>query len=120
MARRFHLVNNVPVVVPKGYTDLNTRHQEALSILFSRGKVVRKGKQCPIVFFHDKAGDPVAVQRCAGRKLRAANRQQCRKGGKGPDKMMFVRCPAGRAGVKIRKGKGRSKLYFLHGARRRR
>ena len=119
MARKFHVVNNVPVVIPKGYTDLTARHQEALSILFSQKKVERRGKTCPIVFFHDKRGNPIAVQRCAGRTLRAHNRIQCRKGGKGTDKMKFVKCPAGRAGVKARKGKGRAKLYFINGARRR-
>lgn len=92
MARRFHVVNNVPVVIPKGHSSLDSRHMDALSLLFSEKKVERKGKSCPIVFFHARGGKPVAVQRCKGRKLRAHNRKQCRKGGKGKDRKKFVKC----------------------------
>jgi len=35
----------------------------------------------------------VTIQRCESKKLKATNRRQCRRGGKGPQAHLFVRCP---------------------------
>lgn len=37
----------------------------------------------------------VTVRRCKGRRLRAPNPHQCRRGGAGPDAYLFTKCPPG-------------------------
>ena len=91
MARRVAYVRGMKVRLPKGASDIDTRHHQALSALLSEGKA-RKDAKCTIAFFHARGGRPLAGQRCEGRKLKATNRRQCRRGGKGPKKHLFTKC----------------------------
>ena len=69
--------------IKKGRSSLTPAEKSAVSDLFSEkhGRLSQKAS-CVIVVAHNKHGSPVAFQRCEGRKLRAHNEQQCRKGGK--------------------------------------
>lgn len=44
----------------------------------------------------------VTVTRCKGRRLRATNPDQCRRGGTGPDRYLFAKCPPGQRGIFVR------------------
>lgn len=77
------------VRTPKGTRSLSAQAKNKIHMLESekRGRLASSDK-C-VIFFPAGAG---AVQRCEGRKLRAHNRKQCRKGGKGPQRKLFVVC----------------------------
>lgn len=90
MARRIHHVGNMRVRIPKGANGLSTAHRQALSLLMSN-ETLRKDKKCTVFFVRGR-GRPKAIQRCEDRKLKATNRRQCRRGGKGPKKHLFAKC----------------------------
>ena len=55
-------------------------------------KGARRITGCKRITFHTKRGKPVHVVRCEGKKLRAHNKKQCRRGGRGPKAHLFVKC----------------------------
>lgn len=83
-------VGNMKVRFPKGSGGMTPKARVALSKLMS-GKKLRSDKACTIIFVK---GGTKAFQRCEGRKLRAHNRKQCRKGGAGNKfkRMQFTKC----------------------------
>lgn len=91
-------VGNMKVRTPKG--GMSPRHRTALSKLMSGRKKLRTDKACTIIFYPGG----VAAQRCTDRKLRATNRQQCRRGGTNKKtKYLFAPCgPGKRRGRKKR------------------
>jgi len=92
------------VRLKKGQTKLSTQQMNAIHQLESlRGgrKPLSMSPKCTIFFARSKA-----IQRCEGRKLRATNKKQCRRGGTGwktktraqaragrkPTAQLFTRC----------------------------
>jgi hypothetical protein len=67
-------------------------------------------KHCKEVVFKRKAkggkvlpkSQWVTVLRCEGKKLKATNRRQCRRGGTGAQKHLFVKCPSGKSSGYVR------------------
>lgn len=56
----------------------------------ARAQNKRTSGDCKCVTFHRRGGAAVSVWRCENRKLRAHNRRQCRRGGRGPKAHLFV------------------------------